>query len=108
MKILQTLGIDVFKDMWFDSWALQALILRIENNELEDKRDIKAGEEITVSYVGEMPSESEGSLQLRAHIGCVCRCARCHKERKVSLEKAPKDSLEDEALQQHVETLSDN
>ena len=31
-QVLQTLGVDIFTDMRFDSWALQTLFLRIENN----------------------------------------------------------------------------
>lgn len=31
-KILQFLGVDIFTDMRFDSWALQTLFVRIENN----------------------------------------------------------------------------
>lgn len=33
VKILQTLGVDIFTDLRFDSWALQTLFLRIENNQ---------------------------------------------------------------------------
>lgn len=32
IQILQTLGVDIFTDARFDSWALQTLFLRIENN----------------------------------------------------------------------------
>ena len=39
VKILQLLGVDVFRDMRFDSWAIQTLILRIENNMNENKED---------------------------------------------------------------------
>jgi len=31
-KILQTLGVDIFTDRRFDSWVMQTLFLRIENN----------------------------------------------------------------------------
>lgn len=31
-KILQTLGVDIFTDIRFDSWVMQTLFLRIENN----------------------------------------------------------------------------
>lgn len=32
IKILQTLGVDIFTDRRFDSWVMQTLFLRIENN----------------------------------------------------------------------------
>lgn len=32
IKVLQILGVDIFTDMRFDSWALQTLFLRIETN----------------------------------------------------------------------------
>lgn len=130
MKILQTLGVDVFKDMRFDSWALQTLILRIENNKDENKegevmftaihplfcmfnhdcdpsarwtgyhqggpvsvvakRDIKEGEEISVTYITEMPLEKDRRPRLMAQIGTVCGCARCYGDRQAAFAKAPK------------------
>jgi len=32
IKVLQTLGVNVFTDVRFDSWAIQTLFIRIENN----------------------------------------------------------------------------
>ena len=72
------------------------------------KKDIKAGEEITVSYVGEIPLESDRRMRLVAQIGCVCECARCHKERRDSLKKLLEDGRAEEALQQYTETLTDD
>ncbi len=124
VKILQSLGVDIFKDMRFDAWALQTLISRIENNMNNTKkgevmysaicplfcmfnhdcdpsahwttrpqpnrpggpllvfakRDIKAGEEISVTYIGEIPLESDRRARLVSQIGCVCHCSRCEKE----------------------------
>lgn len=123
VRILQTLGVDVFKATRFDSWAIQTLILRIQNNLNENKwngmifsairplfcmfnhdcdpsaiwpslhaggpvvvvadRDIKEGEEITVSYIGDPPSREEDRREmLRAQIGTMCGCARCNRERE--------------------------
>jgi len=39
IKILQTLGVDIFTDRRFDSWVMQTLFLRIENN----KQGVKFG-----------------------------------------------------------------
>lgn len=39
IKILQTLGVDIFADRRFDSWVMQTLFLRIENN----KQGVKLG-----------------------------------------------------------------
>lgn len=126
VRILQTLGVDVFVDPRFDSWAIQTLILRLQNNLAEFKwggsiysaihplfcmfnhdcdpsaiwrtphpsspvfvfanRDIKEGEEITVSYIAYLPSREEDRREmLRAQIGTMCRCARCIRERKSCL-----------------------
>ena len=37
IQILETLGVDVFTDLNFDSWALQTLIMRIERNRVSKK-----------------------------------------------------------------------
>ena len=37
IQILETLGVDVFTDLKFDSWALQTLIMRIERNRVSKK-----------------------------------------------------------------------
>ena len=134
MRILQTLGVDVFKDMRFDACALQTLILRIENN-MDDiklgglmcssikplfsmfnhdcdpsadwpadhlggpvlvlaKRDIKKGEEITVSYVlNELP-EIHRRASLIAQIGMMCECVRCQAEREAAPEEEVPPTLE--------------
>ena len=39
VKISQSLGVDIFKDMRFDAWALQTLIHRIENNMNNTKKN---------------------------------------------------------------------
>ena len=145
VKILQTLGVDVFKDMRFDSWALQTLIHRIENNRHYNKkgeevhsaicpllcmfnhdcnpsaqwttppqancpggpalvfakRDIKAGEEISITYIGEIPLEIDRRERLVYHLGCECRCKRCENER----EEAQKEI---EALMRFAKRLPDS
>ena len=134
MRILQTLGVDVFKDMRFDAWALQTLILRIENN-MDDiklgglmyssirplfsmfnhdcdpsadwsadhlggpvlvtsKRDIKKGEEVTVSYVLNGQPEIDRRASLIAQIGMICECVRCQAERKAAPEQEAPPNLE--------------
>lgn len=37
IQILQTLGVDIFTKLEFDSWALQTLIMRIDNNKVGKK-----------------------------------------------------------------------
>ncbi|KAF6232936.1 hypothetical protein HO173_008899 [Letharia columbiana] len=51
------------------------------------KPDIKEGEEISVSYIPNIPLEKDRRLRLTAQIGGVCGCARCCKERKMPLEE---------------------
>jgi len=45
IRILQTLGVDIFKDVRFDTWVLQTLFWRIENN----KNGTKLGKRVIVS-----------------------------------------------------------
>ena len=126
LKILQTLGVDVFTDVRFDSWAIQTLFLRIESNKAGHKlgkftyssisplfsminhhcdpaatwhlsndlggpvevsaiRDIKEGEEITISYVEFWLPEAERRSRLQASIGKICDCSRCLQEREAAL-----------------------
>ncbi len=137
IRILQTLGVDIFKDMRFDAWAIQTLILRIENNMNDNKegevmysaicplfsmfnhdcdpsaiwpsyhqggpvsvvanRDIKMGEEVSVSYIGPLDSkamEKDRRKRLMAQIGTLCSCTRCYKERKMELEENASPDVE--------------
>ena len=131
VRILQDLGVDVFKDMRFDSWAIQTLILRIENNmsdtkargvmcssispmfcmfnhdcnpsaewpashqggllSVTAKRDIKKGEEITVSYILDLPLEKDRRPRLMAQLGTMCNCVRCYKDRDTAMKEGPAD-----------------
>lgn len=125
IRILQTLGVDVFVNSRFDSWIIQTLFLRIENNMEgstfgkrtsigisplfsmfnhdcdpsakwgpKDKllgmggpiivsalRDIKANEEIKVSYVVRHLPEHQRREKLRLQLGMICRCNRCVRTR---------------------------
>lgn len=134
IRILKILGVDVFKDMRFDSWALQTHILRIENNMINNReggvvssaicplfcmfnhdcdpsakwsayhqggpvsvvaeRDIKEGEEISVSYIIDTPLERDRRPKLTAQIGSMCGCARCYNERRAALEEEAPPTLE--------------
>ena len=123
IQILQTLGVDVFTKLNFDSWALQTLIMRIDNNKVGKKtldnrryssidplfcmfnhscipsatfniisggtamtvtavRDIEKGEEICISYVEPWLPERERRDKIWKHIGRVCECLRCKRERE--------------------------
>lgn len=122
IQILETLGVDIFTNLKFDSWALQTVMMRIENNRVRKRtlgdlrysiidplfsmfnhscipsasyryegggtamtvkagRDIKKGEEICISYVEPWMPESERRDELWKHIGGLCGCPSCKRER---------------------------
>jgi len=135
-KILQTLGVDIFADRRFDSWVIQTLFLRIENNkqgirfggrthsglnpmfsmfnhacdpaamwlavgavvgapiEVLAYRNIVKGEEICISYTDvDLPEQKIRSM-VKLHIGKVCECARCIKERAAVAAGQPVDAFD--------------
>jgi len=121
LKILQTLGVDIFANSRFDSWVTQTLFMRIENNmqghtfgkrtsigvnpyfsmfnhdcnpsakwggrngllsvggpiNVSAVRDIKANEEIKVSYVERNLPEEHRREKLKLQLGMICLCERC-------------------------------
>ncbi len=72
------------------------------------KRDIKAGEEISVTYIGEIPLESDRRARLVSQIGCFCLCMRCEQEREdAEEEEMEEENKEREALARFAERLPD-
>ena len=68
------------------------------------KRDIKTCEEISVTYIGEVPLDSDRRARLVSQIGCVCLCTRCEQEREETLVEERK---ENEALLRFADRLPD-
>ncbi|KAF2489827.1 hypothetical protein BU16DRAFT_165183 [Lophium mytilinum] len=131
IHMLQTLGIDVFADLRYDTWVIRTMYTQILNNvngedeEEEEERngvstislhrlysminhschpnlewtyqhdrsssvvirakqDIKMGEELFISYIGEegtFQPFAEKQRRLNPWVGANCGCARCKAER---------------------------
>lgn len=135
-RILTSLGVDIFKDLRYDTWVLQTIWARLINNQRGNmekmvqpivmrsinplysfinhscepnavaesldgtyawqtapafkssslaviaRRDIRAGEEITISYIGEndLPREQRNFLLRANWLPGDCRCTRCTRE----------------------------
>jgi hypothetical protein len=122
VQMLQTLGIDIFADLRYDTWVIRTIRNRVRNNvskfngsdsvflclnplysllnhschpnmrwEFKDdlspihmyaERDIKRGEELCISYNGDMRFLSRGERQelLKRWFNGGCGCTRCRVE----------------------------
>lgn len=65
-------------------------------------RDIEQGDEINVSYVEPWLGEAERRQRIWAHVGQMCECGRCLREREAAAKGGEADAFDVAEIHQDI------